>query len=437
MMPIFEAEKDGKTFEIDAPDQAKAIEAIKSFTPQQKPQERGVMDKLLGLTGERYQTWPERLIRAPFEAVQTGAELTKSAMTGEYGPTGQFVTQEDPGKILQASSLGLGAAPTAAEGVAGAGLAAERATAKKAALPSKDEYRAAAKAAYKQIEENPVTLPPESIQLFTEGARADLDSKLFTEIESPRTFKAVSQIEKSGGNLAKIMDIYSALGQIPSSSGADFAAAQLVRSSIDEQMEGTFVGTMWDSARASWRTFSQLDQIDKLMAAGERRAATTGTGANTQNAVRQNVRRILDSDQRSRGFSKDAKDQIENVVMGTWLTNTARYVGKFAPSGPVSMASTLTAGLTGLATGGAETGAIAAAAVAIPTTVAKYLGQYLTQRQIQKLEEIIRSEAPQGRAAVKAVGERPPSPDIQSLELGTRALAPGAGSALAEPPQSR
>ena len=61
----------------------------------------------------------------------------------------------------------------------------------------------------------------------------------------------------------------------------------------------------------------------------------SGTGANTQNAMRQRIREILDSD-KSRGFSPEARQQMEDIVTGTWMTNAARFAGKFAPSGPVS-----------------------------------------------------------------------------------------------------
>src|SRR6202021_504273 len=80
---------------------------------------------------------------------------------------------------------------------------------------------------------------------------------------------------------------------------------------------------------------------------------------------------------------------MEDIVMGTWLQNAARYAGKYAPSGPVSAMATVAAGFGG--------GPALAAAVAIPATIAKYLCTYLAQRAIRQLEETIRGESPLGK----------------------------------------
>lgn len=88
-------------------------------TPKREtqPDNRGPVEKLFGIGGERYQTWPEKLVRGVVggvtDATMIGAELTKNAATGQYGPTGEGLNQEDPGKIFKAASLGVSAAPEA------------------------------------------------------------------------------------------------------------------------------------------------------------------------------------------------------------------------------------------------------------------------------------------------------------------------------------
>jgi predicted NBD/HSP70 family sugar kinase len=235
------------------------------------------------------------------------------------------------------------------------------------------------------------------------------------------------------------MGVRESLGKITPDAGADYEAAQHVRDAIDNYVEtlppgeivqgnAQFTQAMLDHARASWRAYAKLDQVHTAMEIGSHRAATAGTGANTQNAMRQRIREILDSDKQSRGFSPETRQQMEDIVMGTWLTNSARYAGKYAPSGPVSA---LAAGAAFYG-GGAE----AAAAVAIPAAIAKYLGTYLTRRQIRQLENTIKGESPLGRPiAAQNAAQAPNFAAIAPAAALRSALATSAASPLADAPQ--
>lgn len=98
-------------------------------------------------------------------------------------------------------------------------------------------------------------------------------------------------------------------------------------------------------ARRDWKTQAKLNQVADLMDKAERRAATAGSGANSQNALRQNLNRILNSKE-GRGWTADEKDAIRNVVFGTNTQNRLRLLGKLSPE-------TGALGISGLAAGGA------------------------------------------------------------------------------------
>jgi hypothetical protein len=445
-MPTYSIEgPDGKTYSIDGPAGATREQVIAKIKERQAQPERGAVDKLFGLTGERYQTWPERAIRGAVGGFETGAELTKKAMTGEFGPTGGGIVEEvSTGKPLQAATLGLAAAPGAVAELGTAAAGKTFATAK--ALPSKETIKSSATAAYKAIQDARLTVTPESVLNFSEEMKYALDKKLISDVSAPRSFQAIKQLEKSNGNLANIMDVYSELGGIAPSEGTDWAAAQTIRDGINSYIKNLpdfevvsgdpkFTQAMAEHARASWRSFAELEQIDSALKVGQHRAAVSGTGANTQNAIRQRIREIVDSESKSRGYSDEAKKQMEDIVTGTWLTNWSRYLGKFAPSGPVSAMTTMGAAIAGDLTGGRGVATAAAASVAIPATIAKYLGTYLTKRQVAELENIIRAESPLGKAAVARVEAQPAGLLSDVLRAGTPALIPGAGSALVSPGQ--
>ena len=447
-MPTYSIDgPDGKTYSIDGPAGATREQVIAKIKEKQgsqpqieQPKERGIADKLLGLTGERYQTWPERAVRSVVggveQGLEAGATLTKEALTD---PAKYSQDVQDPAKVLPAASLGITAAPEAAELAGGVVNAVAKASQVRAALPPIDAIKKSAQATYKAVEDARLIASEGSLNGLVSATRAGLDQRLMTDVVAPRTYKALEQLQKSDGDISGILGVRQRLGEIKPDVGADYAAAQHVRDAIDNYIETLppeeiiqgagepgYTQALLQHARQSWRSYAQLDQVQTALEIGKHRAAVSGTGANTQNAMRQRIREILDSD-KSRGFSPEARQQMEDIVTGTWLTNAARYAGKFAPSGPVS----------GIASGMAYLGGGpgAAAAVAIPATIAKYLGTWLTKRQIMELENIIRSESPLGQAAEAVVAKQPPGMASRALTAATPALVPGAASALAQPQQ--
>ncbi len=322
-----------------------------------------------------------------------------------------------------------------------AGLTAAEAQAARLAsrLPTTQQIHDSAQAAYRAVANARLIASQGSLNGLVSATRAGLDQRLMTDVVAPRTFRAIGQLEQSGGDIAQIMGVRQQLGKINPSAGADYEAAQHVRDAIDNYVEtlppgeivqgnAQFTQAMLDHARASWRAYAKLDQVQTAMDIGSHRAAVSGTGANSQNAMRQRIREILDSDKNSRGFSADTRQQMEDIVVGTWLTNAARYAGKYAPSGPVS---SIGAGMAYLGGGPA-----AAAAVAIPATIAKYLGTYLTRRQIRLLEDTIRGESPTGRpVAAQNAAQAPNFAAIAPAAALRSALATSAASPLADATQ--
>jgi len=185
-------------------------------------------------------------------------------------------------------------------------------------------------------------------------------------------------------------------------------------------------------AQGNWALHKQLETVEDASIKGQHRAGVSGSGANRVNTARQEIRKILDNDKKSRGMSQAVKDKMEEIVMGTWLSNRARQIGKFAPSGPVSATTSI---LTGMGAG-----AGAGAAVAGGGFLAKHLGEYLTDRQIRQLEELMRAESPIGRpiaqaiAPAKAEQAAVPAAAVARSVL-TSPLSPGDGSALSQATQ--
>lgn len=363
----------------------------------------------------------------PSAALGPAGRVAKAATTvaGGLGAEAGGEMFGEPGRFIG------GLVGGAAAGVAGAEAQSRKIS---AMLPGSAEHETAAKAAYKLIENNRIQTNNASITALTTGLKADLENRLIDQADAPAVFRAVDNLTKSNGELAATMALFENMGKVPPSAGEKYAAAQIVREGVLDWLEKLqpqdvisgdpqFVAAVWPEARGNWLAKKKLEMIEEQTDKAERQAAKTGAGANTENALRQRMDQILNSDKMSRGLSPEVKEKIQDVVRGNWLSNTARQIGKYAPSGPVSATTSI---LTGM-----EAGVPAGAAVAIGATLARELGTYLTKRQIREVEDMIKASSPIGRNAAQNL---PARPDYQAI-MPTAALRAGAASGLAEPPQ--
>jgi hypothetical protein len=309
----------------------------------------------------------------------------------------------------------------AAIGGGGVGAAAaERQAAKiSAALPSTEAIKQSAQDAVKAVADARLQASPGAVEVLTETIKNALNKKLIVPVSAPRTFAAIEQLNT--GDVAQLLGVRQALGGIKAAEGTDYAAATQVRRAIDDFIEHLdpaevdgdprFTADMLRRFRTGWRTYKELELIERAGEEAEHRAASPG-GPNIIKAIRGNIRKILDSDTKSRGFSDDAKEQMERIVLGTWATNKTAWAAQFAPTGVISAGLGI---LTGEAVGpGVGTG------IAAGGLIGRYLGEYLTKRQLRELEDIIRAESPLGQdAAVEPTSGLIPSAVARGAAGGT------------------
>jgi hypothetical protein len=323
-------------------------------------------------------------------------------------------------------------------GGTGAGVvAAERGAARLAAeLPTTEKIKAAAQAGYEALKKSDVRISEEGTQGLLAEIQSTLQADQFRDYLAPNTFRAVQELNvKGGATIGDLDGVRRLLGRVPIANETDRLAADRAIDAIDSYIanvpehhvisgDPAYDAAILKHAQANWAAYKRLQAIEKSETVAQHRAGVSGSGANSINTARQEIRKILDSDKKSRGLSQDAKDKMEEIVMGTWATNAARRVGKFAPSGPVSATGSI---LSGMAAGPAV-----GAAVGIGGLLSKHLGEYLTDRQIRQLEELMRTESPVGRSvAAGQEGERAALRMTVPAAALRSALAPGATSVLA------
>jgi hypothetical protein len=226
----------------------------------------------------------------------------------------------------------------------------QRKPAQTAPVPDLDELKAAKNALYKQVDDQGAVYSPEQIQALYRGVADEVKTDGLGRITSkthPATKAMIKQMAGQSDNPATLSELDS-LRQLAGSASvtnpADQRTAGLIRQNIDEFTEsmtpaaGGDASDLIKQARAANARFRKSELVDDLIEKGKRRAASTGSGGNEQNAIRQNIRRILDNPKLRRGFSDDEIAQLERVVEGTPGQNLTRLIGKLSPEGNGLMA---------------------------------------------------------------------------------------------------
>lgn len=215
-------------------------------------------------------------------------------------------------------------------------------------LPTVDNLKAAAQAAYQRADQAGVVFTPQAMQrlandITTEfaqfgyhpelqgGAKIALDE--INRLASQNvTLKGLDVARKIAGNAyqpgnksnnaltAKVVDAIDNLVASPQAGDVMTGNAPAAAAALNE-------------ARSAFRQSAKLDTVSNLLERAGLRAASTGSGGNIENATRQELRKILTSDRLRRGFSPDELAAIKDAVVGTKGQNALRLLGKLSPEG--------------------------------------------------------------------------------------------------------
>jgi hypothetical protein len=179
-------------------------------------------------------------------------------------------------------------------------------------------------------------------ELYAEGYRPNI---------APRTFSAIEELLTPAGRYHDVSDIDSVrkvlnrVAGIPEESDAARRAIGQIDDSMaqltprDAVINGQFIPRVVEQAqeaRGNYAAYKHAQQAEEATSNAALQAASTGSGANIDNATRQKFRAILTSPKKRRGFTDDELTQMGQIVNGTFMGDAARLVGKLAPTGVVS-----------------------------------------------------------------------------------------------------
>jgi len=295
-----------------------------------------------------------------------GGAASAAARIGQAGVMGAGLAgaesairnRADMGEVV--SDMGKGAAFGAAGGVAGEAIAnaiggATRFAKNSSVLrsaPTRDELKAAEKAAYAAADLPNTTVTQPAMQRLATEVRSNLAAanadpliaptaarvadRVTEQATSPQALQQVENLRKLSGRIGNKLVAPEDLrgGQNIVNSIDDFYSRLTPADVIGRDPQASVAKLL--EARAASAAGKRSDTITTAVEKAERQASKGGSGANLDNAIRQRIASLLDNPNKTRGFSEAEKQQMQRIVEGGSLQNLLRLLGKFDATGVVS-----------------------------------------------------------------------------------------------------
>ena len=330
-----------------------------------------------------------------------GMETASAIGSGIAGQTSQEIAPGNQTADMIASMLG-GLSP----------VAASRSMRPSPKAPTLEQLQTESQAGYDAVRESGATLSPRSADALASGIEGTLGPRAATRKLNPKAAIAAdelgSDLRQQPPSISDVDEIRQWIGKnvAGSNEAGERAIGMQMRGAIDSHLDGLTPADVTGTNRApevvdalkkarekSHRIHkSQLFEAEDTgaFAKGLRRAATTGTGGNEVNAIRQNVRRVLENPKLRRGYNEAELQAMRDIADGTPTQNALRLIGRLAPtSGALPLG-----GFAGAAGASGATGNPFFMAPAIAGQGAKYLGERSTRKKIAELGEMIRNGKP-------------------------------------------
>ena len=322
-----------------------------------------------------------------------------------------------------ATGAGVGAVAGAATGAL-ARIGAGRVD--QSSIPSVDDLRSAGQAAYQQADQAGVIFSPKAVDRLKMDIGRKLVDMGYDPALQPGAAAVVKRIDQLAGQNFTLTGLDSlrkvaSNGYIPGNRSNNKAISDIIGAIDDLVMSpgagdvlsgnAQVAGGALKTAREMWSRVSKAERVADAISRAELRAASTGSGGNVDNAIRQNLRRLPE---KPRGFTQAEQEALRRVIEGTPGQNLLRLGGKLSPSGNGLMAALGIGGtMVNPAIGAASLGGMAAKSVA----------DRMTSQNARALDAVIRGGgqtlSPQMSAIRKAIVDALTRGSAQTLSVSS------------------
>lgn len=376
---------------------------------------RGAVESQTGSLDYQPQTQTEKFLKTagefapgallPGGVVRKSAQVAIPAIGSELAGQATEGTPAEPYARFAGGLLG-----GVSEAALGNRLAAR---AGRVAAPTLADIETARDADYAHVRSMGVTIQPAALQREIGGIRTNLENDGLTQDvagptigvldrlinrQAPISFTELDNTRKILGNMARGATSPSSMERmnagaaqraiqeidnvLPTLQPSDFASGANRHAEIVQRLANAR-----DNAAAAFRSQALAQAEFKA----ENNAGAANSGANVENALRQQAKAILNNPARLRGYNQAERDQLQRFVRGEGGRNLIRWVGNLLGGG---------GGLGMLGTGAAGAFALGPAGLAAPVLGwgIKQAGNAASRRAFNQLDEMVRQRSALGQA---------------------------------------
>lgn len=215
---------------------------------------------------------------------------------------------------------------------------------KKPVIPTLEAVKDRADQLYTIADDAGVIYTPQATRSILGNTKRNLYDRGYEPLLQPRVGPVLNRLEQAAetNNTLKGMDQLRkiAVNAMKDANPSEKEMLSNIIKQIDDRVinpvDGDVIGqsqqatTALTEARKLWAQSSKAQDVENAISSADLRAASTGSGGNIDNAVRQNLRRILE---KRSGWTPDERAALETAVRGSSMQNVLRLVGKFSPQG--------------------------------------------------------------------------------------------------------
>jgi hypothetical protein len=352
-----ESTRSGKPFQEEYERQRRLEEAAEQQYPK-----ASALGSAAGIVGQGLMipaAAPESILGRTLLGRSVAGGLTGGALEGgkTYADTKNPV--EAALAAAKGAALGLAAAPVVEKLAAPAArFVGEKAgaIAPKIPIPNKEELFDMARKAYEKSENAGVMIKPEAIKQLHGDIEQELANKGYHPKNTPEIKPALDELYKLTIPSMNGMPNYTTLkgldtiNQIARSASTSINPQSRLMGGIFHEKLNDFLDNLAQhhvitgnapdaveslkNARHLWKTARKTEEIENLLDTAGLRAASTGSGGNINNTIRQEVRKLIERDRKKPGrWTPDELHAMRAVAKGGLTQNAARLVGKLSPGG--------------------------------------------------------------------------------------------------------
>jgi hypothetical protein len=269
--------------------------------------------------------------------------------------------------------------------------------------PSIDDLKNAARNAYSAADNAGVVISAPSYDKMANDITANLANEgmdqtlhphataVYKRVQDamgqPITFKGMEGLRRVAGNAV------SASATNPS----DARLAGIIQDAIDRHVEGLGTGdvlpgsgdptaaiTSLKDARDYWSRARQAEIIQQQIDKAGIKASANYSQSGVENALRQQFKALALNDRAMARLSPAVRSAVKDVAGGSPMANILRFVGKYAPHGPVATGAGMGIGYALGGIGGATEGGLASIAVPALGELARHGATKMTTAAAQR-----------------------------------------------------